>query len=150
MPHWALWIAVAVICGVIEMLTPQFFIAWFGIGALSAALLASLGASGAWQVSAFIVVSLVLVLSTKRLSSRWFRADREQKTNVDALLGQEGLVTKPILQNGTGQVKTRNEIWTALSADNGPIPAGVTVKVVRVEGVHLVVSVLDTGCQLNR
>lgn len=145
MRHWALWIVIAVICGVIEMLTPQFFIAWFGVGALCAALLASLGAGGSWQVSAFIVVSLVLVLSTKRLSAKWFRAEREQKTNVDALLGQEGLVTTPIPQNGTGQVKTRNEIWTAVSADNCPIPAGVTVKVVRVEGVHLVVSASDTG-----
>ncbi|MGE5579080.1 MAG: NfeD family protein [Bacillota bacterium] len=146
MPHWAGWILVAVACAIAEMLTPQFFIAWFGIGALFAALLAGLGAGLGWQIACFLVVSLGLVLSTKRLSSKWFRVDREQRTNIHALVGATGVVTKAIPAGGTGQVRARNEVWTATALDCASIPVGVTVTVVRVEGVHLVVQASDTAC----
>ena len=42
MPEWAGWVIVAVVCGIVEMLTPQFFIAWFGVGAIVAALFSAL------------------------------------------------------------------------------------------------------------
>lgn len=144
MPHWAGWIVVAVACGIVEMLTPQFFIAWFGAGAIVSALFAWLGAGPVWQFTVFIVASLSLVLSTKRLSSKWFRVEREQKTNVYALQGSPGIVTQAIPEGGTGQVRARNETWTATSEDRTAIPAGVAVTVVRVEGVHLVVHASDT------
>lgn len=146
MPHWAGWILVAVACAIAEMLTPQFFIAWFGVGALAAALLAGLGAGIGWQIACFLAVSLVLVLSTRRLSSKWFRVDRVQQTNIDALAGATGVVIKEIPAGGTGQVKARNEVWTATALDCASIPAGATVTVVRVEGVHLVVQASDTAC----
>jgi len=143
-PHWAGWIVVAVACGIVEMLTPEFFIIWFGVGAVVAALIAAMGAGTGWQIGAFIAVSLALVLSTKRLSSKWFRVDREQRTNVYALEGASGVVTQAIPAGGRGQVRARNETWTATAEDGGSIPAGVTVTVVRVEGVHLVVRASDS------
>jgi len=146
MPHWAGWILVAVACAIAEMLTPQFFIGWFGVGALLAALLAGLGVGLGWQIACFLAVSLGLVLSTKRLSSKWFRVDREHQTNIHALIGTTAVVTKEIPAGGTGQVRARNELWTATALDCASIPAGVSVKVVRVEGVHLVVQASDDGC----
>ena len=144
MPHWAGWIIVAVICAIAEMLTPSFFMAWFGVGAVFAALLAATGLGPAWQMSGFIAVSLALVLSTKRLTSKWFKADREARTNVYALEGASGLVTREIPENGTGQVRVGHEIWTATSYGGGKVPAGVTVTVVKVDGVHLVVRAADS------
>ena len=139
MPIWAGWVVVAAICAIVEMATPTFFISWFGVGALVAAVLSLVGLGPAWQVLAFLVVSTALVLSTKRLSSRWFGSDREPRTNVDALIGKAGLVTQTVPENGTGQVRVGGEVWTATSDGGGKIPAGVTVTVVGVVGVHLVV-----------
>ncbi len=144
MPNWAGWIVVAVICAIAEMLTPTFFIAWFAVGALAASLSSAVGLSLGWQVVVFAVVSLALVLSTKRLSSRWFRGEREQKTNVYALTGASGVVTKAIPEGGTGQVRVGPETWSATAEDRASVPAGVSVVVVRVEGVHLVVRASDT------
>jgi membrane protein implicated in regulation of membrane protease activity len=143
-PDWAGWIVVAVVCGIAEILTPTFFIAWFGVGAIFAALLSTTGLSLAWQIGVFLAVSLALVLSTKRLSAKWFRVDRERKTNVNALEGASALVTKAIPEGGAGQVGANGEIWTATAQDRTSIPAGVEVTVVRVDGVHLVVRASDT------
>ncbi len=139
MPHWAGWIVVAIVCGIAEMLTPTFFIAWFGVGALFAAVLSLARLGPAWQIAGFVAVSTYLVLSTKRLSSKWFRVDREARTNVYALEGASGLVTQAIPEHGTGQVRVGHEVWTAASDDGRKVPAGVTVAVVKVDGVHLVV-----------
>jgi len=135
---------VAVVCGIIEMLTPEFFIAWFGIGAICAAVIAGAGAGPFWQISVFLAVSLTLILSTKKLASRWYRSDKEHKTNVEALVGALGFVTQVIPEGGSGQVKVGPEIWTATSVEPCGVPKGARVKVVRVEGVHLVVGASDT------
>ena len=139
MPHWAGWVIVAMACGLAEMLTPTFFIAWFGVGALVAAVLSLLHLSAAWQVAAFVVVSVVLVVSTKRLTAGWLQSGRQERTNVYALEGKSALVVQAIPDKGTGQVRVDGEIWTAVSHDGSRVPAGVTVAVVKVDGVHLVV-----------
>lgn len=143
MPHWAGWITVAMICGIAEMLTPAFFIAWFGVGALVAAGLSLLHVAVPWQVAGFVTVSLVLVLSTKRFAARWMRSSRPQDTNVYALQGKSGLVVQAIPDRGTGQVRVDGELWTAVSEDSGRVPAGVLVTVVKVDGVHLLVKPLE-------
>lgn len=140
MPQWAGWAAVAVVCGIAEMLTPSFFIGWFGVGAVVAAALSAFGAGPAWQVSSFVVASIALVLSTKRLAGRWTKRSQQAKTNVYALEGKSAQVTVEIPEHGAGQVRVDREVWTATSEDGRRIPAGVTVKVVKVDGVHLVVT----------
>ncbi len=116
---------------------------WFGGGALVAATVAKLGLSMEWQFGSFLAVSMALVLSTKRLIF-WFQGRRhELKTNVQALYGKEALVTAAIPENGSGQAKVGGDSWSARSVDNRPIPQGVTVQVVKVEGVHLIVRTLE-------
>ena len=143
MPHWAGWLTVAMVCGLVEMLTPTFFMVWFGVGALAAAGLSLLHAAIPWQVAGFVAVSLVLVLSTKRFAARWTRSSRQQATNIYALEGKPGLVVQAIPDRGTGQVRVDGEVWTAVCEDGGRVPAGVTVTVVKVDGVHLVVRPLE-------
>jgi membrane protein implicated in regulation of membrane protease activity len=136
--HWIGWTIVAIVCVVAEIFTEGFFIMWFGIGAAASAVAAFLGASVPWQFVFFIGVSAALVVSTKKLTSPVFKR-AELKTNVNALPGTMALVTQPIPEQGSGQVKVNGEIWTARSNDGRRIPAGVTVKILRVAGVHVVV-----------
>ncbi|MGI6632470.1 MAG: NfeD family protein [Bacillota bacterium] len=137
--HWAGWVIVAVVCAVLEMATPSFFIGWFGVGALAGALMSLLRVGMTGQIVAFLVVSVGLVISTKRISSSWHRKESGAKTNVDAVIGKSATVIKEIPAKGMGQVKVNGEVWTAAAQDESRIPAGVTVEVVEVEGVHLVV-----------
>ena len=51
--HWAGWVIVAVVCAVLEMATPSFFIGWFGVGALAGALMSLLRVGMTGQIVAF-------------------------------------------------------------------------------------------------
>ncbi len=133
------WVIVAIICAVAEIFTAGFFIIWFGGGALAAALVAKIGLSLEWQFGSFVVVSTVLVLSTKKLTAKLHRKGPEFKTNVYRIQGKEATVTVEIPQDGSGQVKIGGEIWSARAEQGGRIPAGVKVRVLRVSGVHAIV-----------
>lgn len=139
LPYWGIWVIVAVGCAIAEIFTSGFFIIWFSGGALVAAVLSLAGVNLNWQIVSFVAVSTVLVLSTKKISSAWFRKGGEVKTNVYALEGMTGYVIQDIPEQSFGQVKVEGEVWAAKSIDGTKIPSGAQVKVVKVEGVHLVV-----------
>ncbi len=62
-------------------------------------------------------------------------------TNADRVLDQEGIVIKSIDPlEGVGQVKVMGQIWSA-KADQS-IPEGTKVKVLRMEGVKIVVEAI--------
>ena len=66
--------------------------------------------------------------------------NRTAKTNLDAVVGMEALVTEAIDNiNARGAVKVYGKEWSARSADGEPVPAGTTVVVERIEGVKLIV-----------
>ena len=67
--------------------------------------------------------------------------DDELKTNVDALIGKTGIVTKKINTiNQVGQVKIEGETWSALGENEMDIEKGVQIIVKKVKGVRLIVS----------
>lgn len=63
-------------------------------------------------------------------------------TNVDALIGKKGMVTKKITKDVVGQVKVEGEVWRAASDTN--IDAGSRVVVESVSGVTLTVKPLSS------
>ncbi len=73
---------------------------------------------------------------------RWLKKKltvKDRPTNIDAVVGKTGLVTKRIAALEPGMVKLGDEIWRAelASADGAAREAGTTVKVEAVEGVTL-------------
>ncbi|MCX8150573.1 MAG: NfeD family protein [Candidatus Bathyarchaeota archaeon] len=61
------------------------------------------------------------------------------RTNVDALIGKEGLAKTDIDPMDGGVVKVNGEIWLSRSADECLIKEGSKVRVIRIEGVTLIV-----------
>ncbi len=92
-------------------------------------------------VAGFVTAS-VLCVAYITLGRRWVR-DRirthKVATNVDALVGQQGLVTQRVAVHEAGQVKVKDETWRALPAggSSGPFEPGSVVTVAGVEGVTL-------------
>ena len=67
------------------------------------------------------------------------------KTNVDAVVGSLAVVTEEINNlQATGAVKLGAVVWTARSTEDVTVPAGATVRIDRVEGVKLFVSLVNT------
>jgi membrane protein implicated in regulation of membrane protease activity len=133
------WIAVAVIFAVAEGLTASFVTIWFTIGAAVSAVMAAAGMGIVLQVVIFFVVSVILLIFTRPILVKRLKLGRE-KNYTEQLEGKTGLVTEEIKAFGSGQVKVRGIVWTAVgeTEDFTAVP-GNTVEIVRVEGVKLIV-----------
>ena len=134
-----IWVALAVIFLIIEAITWGLTTIWFAGGAIVAAISSALGAPPLAQLIIFLVVSIVLIYSTK--SWREKLKIGKEKTNVNAIIGQTGFVMEEITPAAFGQVKIGGIMWTAASSDStATIEAGVEVVVMEVEGVKLIVT----------
>lgn len=140
---WIIWVVLGVCLVIAEIFTLGFFLFWFGIGALAAALVAFLGLGIGWQFLAFTIVSVVLTMLSRTIFSKYYSHNDEQlyKTGVDALPGQIGTVTsasKGTLQSG--EVKVYGSVWTAFPEDEScPLIEGEKVEVVSVKGASIYV-----------
>jgi len=130
-----IWLALGVLLVIAEMVTPSFFLIWFGIGALVAAGAAYLGAGPTLQWVTFLAASGLLVLCSRKFA-RKVTPGPSLRTNVDEYLGETGVVLQRIdpIAN-TGLVRVKKEEWHADARE--VIEEGSLVEVVGSEGVHL-------------
>ena len=141
---WMMWMIFAALMIVGEIFTAGFFILWFGVGAIVAGILALLGLSTGWQLGAFVVVSLVLLIISRRFAER-ITKPQPDGIGADRFVGQTGIVLEEINNlSNSGKVRLGKEEWRAESDNQKSIPANSTVKVVQMSGTHLIVK-LEKG-----
>lgn len=134
-----IWLAAAIIFIIIEAVTVGLTTIWFAAGALVALVLALIKVGVGVQVAVFLILSLVLLATTRKIFVNKLKTGSE-KTNVDALVGEEAVVLEDITPFNTGLVKVKGQNWTAIAADkDASILKGSTVKIKAIEGVKLIV-----------
>lgn len=134
-----IWLAAAIIFIIIEAMTVGLTTIWFAAGALAALVLALLKVGTGIQVAVFLILSLVLLATTRKIFVNKLRTGSE-KTNVDALVGEEAVVLEDITPHNTGLVKVKGQNWTAVAHDkDATILKDTTVTVKAIEGVKLIV-----------
>ena len=132
-----IWFVVGGILAIIEAVTLGLVCIWFAGGAVGAAIAAMLGASPLVQIIVFLVVSAVLVAVTRPIAKKRFN-NKTEKTNVDALIGQAGVVEERITPESPGQVKADGKVWRAVS-ESGEIEKGSVVVIKSIKGVTIMV-----------
>jgi membrane protein implicated in regulation of membrane protease activity len=136
---WWIWMIIAAFFVLGEIFTAGFFLLWFGIGAAAAGLLAIFGLSFGWQLGAFVVVSGVLFIVSRRFAER-FSKKQPDGIGADRFIGLRGIVLEEIDNDkNTGRVRLKKEEWRADSETGDVIPAGKKVEVTRIDGTHIVV-----------
>ena len=134
------WFALTVVFIIMEAATVTMVSIWFVFGALAAMIVTFLGGQLWLQVTVFVAVSAVLLASLRPLARKYW-TPKLARTNVDAVLGTQGVVTEPIDNlSGSGRVKIGSLYWSARSTDGAPIEQDTVVKVDRVEGVKVFVT----------
>ena len=135
------WLIAFVVLLVVEGIIPGLVSIWFAAGAL-VALLLSLFVDAVWvQALVFLVVSLLLLALTRPLAMKYVNS-RVTPTNADRIVGSDCVVVEEIDNlRGTGAVSADGKVWTArMITPDGKAPKGSVVKVIRIEGVRLIVS----------
>lgn len=133
------WIALAVVMVLVEITTVQLVSVWFMVGALCAAVTTLFTDSIVIQLAVFVGVSLLALIVTRPLVKRVKENRVQLRTNVDRLLGEQGVMLKPVENiHSVGQAKVLGKVWS-VKADNPPLREGDTVRVLAVDGVKLIV-----------
>ena len=136
------WLISFLILLFIEVITINLVTIWFALGSLAALITTTLTDNVNIQVIVFIVVSAVSLIITKPLVSK-LRKRNITPTNLDRVIGKEGVVIKEISKNAYGEVKVGGSVWTATSTKN--IKKDSQVKVLKIDGVKLVVEKIEEG-----
>ncbi|MCZ2154261.1 MAG: NfeD family protein [Bryobacterales bacterium] len=143
---WWIWLVLGLLLIVGEALMPtDFFLMFFGVGALAAAVTTALGLTpGAISQSVvFVLVALVTLLTLRdRLRNLLHR--NAPSRPVDSLVGEIGTAAGEIPASGLGKVMLRGSPWNARNAGPARIGKEERVRVEQLEGITLVVRALET------
>ena len=134
------WLVLLIVFVLVETATTSIVSIWFALGSLIAMVFAVCNAPIWLQATVFAVVSVLTLVLTRPLVSK-FVSPKLERTNFDRILDLDATVTEEIDNlAGTGCVFVDGKDWTARSEDNTRIEKGEIVKIKRIEGVKVFVS----------
>ncbi len=135
------WVILLAAFIIIEACTAQLLTVWFAVGSFCALVATFFTDSVLIQVAVFAVVSVIVLAATRPLVKKITKATK-QPTNADMYIGKDGIVTEEIDNfSANGTVKVKGSVWSARSENEGlKIAEGSLVKVIRIEGVKLIVT----------
>ena len=138
---WHIWLIIAGVCFVIEMMTVGFLVFWFGIGALLTMIVSLIFPDNiVLQTTVFVVSSTSLIFLTKPLAKKLAKSGKKVATNAYSVIGKKGIVIQDINEtHGVGQIKVAGEVWSAKTSDGSTIEKGTQIEVIKIDGVKAVV-----------
>jgi membrane protein implicated in regulation of membrane protease activity len=138
------WVIVIAIALIVEMTAPAFFSLWFGVGGIVALVSVFLGASIPVQWVIFLVVSTTGVLLSRKFYKVVHKPSGE-KFSIDGWIGKKAVVSRKVDSiQGNGLVMFNGRLFRAIPIDdNHTFEENTNVKVVRIEGVSLVVDAFE-------
>lgn len=136
------WLIATAFLVLLELVTAGFGVICFAIGTLIAAILAYFELGLEYQISAFIVGSILALVFIRPFALKWLnkRKGDQVNTNADAIIGRKVTVAETIDPvKKTGYVKVDGDMWKAVSEDGSVIEAGTDVTIVSRDSIILIV-----------
>ena len=144
MEAWVVWLIVAGVLGIAEVLTLTFALGLIAVAALAAGFIGVLGLPLAVQIVAFAVTAGAGVGFIRPIALRHIRQPPPLRSGTAALVGREAIALTEV-NRLDGRVKIGGEEWTARPYDpDVVIPQGAFVDVLAIEGVTALVYPRET------
>lgn len=134
-----IWLAITVIALIVEFSTADMVSIWFAGGGLIALVLSAINVWWAWQILAFIVISVVLLVAFRKVLLS--KLDKGTvKTNASQVIGQEYRLLTAIGLNQTGTIKINDVIWRVDTLEQAQeISEGCLVRIIDIKGNKYIV-----------
>ena len=133
------WLAIAIILAILEMSTVNLVSIWYIISSIIAMIVSLFTDSVVIQAATFVLGGTLLLIFTKDAIKKIL--PEKIKTNIDRIIGMEGIVTEKITKKTPGEVKVDGKCWTAISDET--IPADSTVKILEINSTKLKVRKME-------
>ena len=140
-----LWFVLLVVFLLAEASTVTVVSLWFAAGALAALIISFLSGPLWLQFAVFVVVSVLLLWMLRPIIRKHFKP-RVTATNIDAVIGKEGIIILPVNNMmAQGKLMLDGMEWSARSSSGEEIPENTRVRIDRVEGVKLFVTPVEVS-----
>lgn len=138
---WLWWLGLALVLGVIELLTVDLTFLMLAGGAAAGGLAGALGAPFWVQIMVAVIVAVLLLVLVRPMAVGKLKASTpEAVTNVRAHVGRSATVISDVTER-SGRVKLAGEVWSARTETPGVVlQTGTSVLVTRIEGATAVVA----------
>jgi membrane protein implicated in regulation of membrane protease activity len=139
MGSWIVWLVLAALLGVAEVMTTTLAFGLLAVAAAVAAIVGAVGLSLPFQIGAFAVAAAAGLGVVRPLAVRHIRQPPLLRTGTSALIGKRASVIEEVTAL-SGRVRIGGEVWSVRSYDEAQvIPAGSTVDVFAIEGATALV-----------
>lgn len=136
---WIVWLIVAAVLGVAELMTTTFALGIIAVGALVAAGVGALQVGLPLQLLAFVVASGAGLGFVLPIARRHVKQPPLLRTGSAALVGRSANVLEEVTRH-SGRVRIGGEEWSARPYDETlVIPVGHLVDVMQIEGATALV-----------
>jgi membrane protein implicated in regulation of membrane protease activity len=139
MVSWIVWLIVAAVLGVAELLTTTLAFGLIAAAAVVAAVIGGLHLGLPLQLIAFVVAAGAGLGFVRPIAIRHIKQPPPLRTGVAALVGRSAIVLEEVTDH-SGRVRIDGEEWSSRAYDDSlVIPVGTKVDVLQIQGATALV-----------
>ena len=139
MESWIVWLIVAAVLGVAELLTTTLAFVLIAIAAVAAAVVGAFHLSFALQLVAFAVTAGAGLGFVRPIAIKHVKQPPALRTGAAALVGRSAIVLEEVTEH-SGRVRIDGEEWSSRPYDDSlVIPVGTKVDVMQIKGATVLV-----------
>ena len=139
MMSWIVWLIVAAVLGVFELMTTTLALGIIAVAAVVAAGVGAFHLALPIQMAAFVAASAAGLAFVRPVAMRHIKQPPLLRTGPAALIGRSAVVTEEVTGHG-GRIKVGGEEWSSRAYDETlVIPVGHKVDIMQIEGAFALV-----------
>jgi membrane protein implicated in regulation of membrane protease activity len=137
---WIVWLIVAAVLGVAELLTMTFAFGLIAVAAVVAAVVGAFHLDLGIQLAAFVVAAGAGLGVVRPIAIRHIKQPPALRTGAAALVGRSAIVSEEVNEH-SGRVRIDGEEWSSRPYldDSLVIPVGTKVDVMQIKGATALV-----------
>lgn len=134
--NWLFWLILVIILSFIEVTTVNLLTIWFVLSGIVTIIISFLTNDIVIETTIFIILGIFLLITTRPIFKKYIKG-KDTRTNLDQVIGMQGVVSEDIKKGSIGEVKVAGKKWSAISDEE--IKVGEYVIIEEIKGVKLVV-----------
>ena len=139
MMSWIVWLIVAAVLGVAELLTTTLAFGLIAVAAVVAAVVGAFHLGVPIELAAFIVAAGAGLGFVRPIAIRHIKQPPPLRTGAQALVGRSAIVLEEVTEH-SGRVRIGGEEWSSRPYDESlVIPVGTKVDVMQIDGANALV-----------
>ena len=124
-----IWLSIIILLAIAEAMTINLVTIWYVASGIVALILSFFIDNFTIQFAVFTLLGTFLLITTRQFLQTFLNT-KNVKTNLDRIIGMNGIVVEEINKNNNGAVKVDGKVWTAYA--DKKIKVDSTVKVLEI------------------